>query len=222
MAATADWQPAPWRRQRPSKPVNLAATSLAPIVASPVLYNRSLAQRTTRGGPFEHSEPKCQCPGCRRNFFPQRLPLKLDGHAYSPKVLHKIAETASHVKSFEVVADLLEVNAEMAISSRHVNRLTQMIGQELQVVKSRRTDGRLRASLPPATGSSGAGEGCSERGWRCIYTREPGHGRGVHEPGWREDKVGCLQVLDGPSFAGNNLTPSRRSVFSIPSTSSRW
>jgi hypothetical protein len=25
---------------------------------------------TTRGGPFEHTEPKCHCPGCRRDFFP--------------------------------------------------------------------------------------------------------------------------------------------------------
>lgn len=25
---------------------------------------------TTRGGPFEHNEPVCHCPGCRRDFFP--------------------------------------------------------------------------------------------------------------------------------------------------------
>jgi hypothetical protein len=23
----------------------------------------------------------------------------------------------------------------------------------------------------------------------------------VHEPSWHEDKVGCLQILEGPSFA---------------------
>jgi hypothetical protein len=25
---------------------------------------------TARGGPFEHNEPKCYCPACRRDFFP--------------------------------------------------------------------------------------------------------------------------------------------------------
>ncbi len=34
-----------------------------------------------------------------------------------------------------------------------------------------------------------------------INTRKPGCGPGVHEPGWREDKIGILQELDGPSFA---------------------
>ena len=27
-------------------------------------------QITTRGGPFDHHEPKAHCPACRRDFFP--------------------------------------------------------------------------------------------------------------------------------------------------------
>ena len=171
-----------------------------PNCGKPCLVQQEPRSVTTRGGPFEHSEPKCQCPGCRRDFFPQRLPLKLDGHAYSPKVLHKIVETASHVKSFEVAAHLLEVNAEIAISSRHVNRLTQMIGQELQESRDERTEDYVHHRRQPPAAAVPSKVAVSVDGGR-INTREPGHGRGVHEPGWREDKVGCLQVLDGPSFA---------------------
>jgi hypothetical protein len=36
-----------------------------------------------------------------------------------------------------------------------------------------------------------------------MNTREPGHGVGVHEAGWREDKVGCLHILEGPYFTAD-------------------
>jgi hypothetical protein len=34
------------------------------------LVQREPRQVTSRSGPFEHDEPVCHCPGCRRDFFP--------------------------------------------------------------------------------------------------------------------------------------------------------
>lgn len=133
-------------------------------------------------------------------FSPQRLLLKLDNHAYSAKALHKIIETAGHVKSFELAAYLVKLNAEFAISGRHVNRLTQQIGAELEEQRDKRTEDYVHHRRQTPTVEAPAKVSVSVDGGR-INTREPGHGLGVHEAGWREDKVGCLQVLEGPSFA---------------------
>jgi hypothetical protein len=34
----------------------------------------------------------------------------------------------------------------------------------------------------------------------CLQTRAAGYGPGVHEQGWKEDKVACLHTLAGPTF----------------------
>jgi hypothetical protein len=138
-------------------------------------------------------------PGVAGLFFPQRPLLQLDNHAYSPRILHKIVETAGLVKSFELTAHLLELTAEFAISGRHVNRLTEEIGAELQQARDRRTEDYVhhrRAAVASPTATKVA---VGLDGGR-LNTRAPGCGPGVHEPGWREDKVACLQVLVGPSF----------------------
>ena len=48
----------------------------------------------------------------------------------SPRILHKIVETAGLVKSFRLAADLLELDAEFTISGNRVNRLRERTGTE--------------------------------------------------------------------------------------------
>ena len=117
-------------------------------------------------------------------------------------MLHKLVATAGHVKSFELAAQLIRLNAEIEISGRHLNRLTQMIGGELATQRDRQTEDYVhhRRTEPAASAPEKVMVGMD--GGR-MNTREPGHGRGVHEPGWREDKIGLLQVLKGPSFAAD-------------------
>jgi hypothetical protein len=135
-------------------------------------------------------------------FFPQRLHLKLDSHAYSPKVLHKFMTTAGHVKSFELAAQLVKLNAEIEISGRHLNRLVEMIGVELAACRDQQTGNYVHHRRQTPTEAAPKKVAVGLDGGR-INTREPGHGRGVHEPGWREDKIGCFQVLEGPSFTAD-------------------
>ena len=65
-------------------------------------------------------------------FFPQREALKLDGHGYSPTILHRILHMAGVVSSFEVAEVALAVVGEISISSRHINNLTSEVGRQLQ------------------------------------------------------------------------------------------
>jgi hypothetical protein len=133
-------------------------------------------------------------------FFPQRLLLKLDTHGYSPTILHKIVHVAGQVKSHKAAADVLEVAANLPISSRHVNRLTEEIGKELEQQRDQRTEDYVhhRREAPKVAAPEVVAIGLD--GGR-VMTRAPGQGVGVHEKGWKEDKVACLLTLKGQTFA---------------------
>jgi hypothetical protein len=116
--------------------------------------------------------------------------------------LHKFVETAGHVKSFELAAHLVKLNAEIEISGRHLNRLLEMIGAELAARRDQQMENYVHHRRQTPTEAVPKKVAVGLDGGR-INTREPGHGSGVHEPGWREDKIGCLQVLEGPSFTAD-------------------
>ncbi len=132
-------------------------------------------------------------------FFPQRPLLKVDEHGYSRAILHKIVEAGSQLKSFALAATMLERLAEVSICGRHVGRLTQLIGQELRAQRDRYAEDwlhhrRTEPTVPAPTAVTVAIDGGR------LMTREPGHGPGVHEQGWKEDKIACLHTLAGPTF----------------------
>lgn len=81
-------------------------------------------------------------------FFPQRVPLKLDGRGYSPLVLEQIVTAGASVKSFDAASVLLLKLAEVDISPRHVNNLTTMVGEELAQVIDRQTEAYQEQPLP--------------------------------------------------------------------------
>jgi hypothetical protein len=117
-------------------------------------------------------------------------------------VLRKIVEAGAHLKSYELAARMLDVLAEVSISGRHVGRLVQQIGDELRGRRDQQTEDyvhhrRQRPSVPVPQAVA-----VSVDGGR-ILTRQAqaGRGPGVHEHGWKEDKVACLHDLQGPRFA---------------------
>jgi hypothetical protein len=129
-------------------------------------------------------------------FFPQRPLLKLGPHSYTPSALNKIVQAAGQVKSHAVAAKVLGVVGEIAISSRHVNRLTEEVGIELAAKRDRETDDyvhhrRAEPSMPAPAVAAVALDGGR------LLTRESGQGPGVHGEQWKEDKVACLLSLEG-------------------------
>lgn len=133
-------------------------------------------------------------------FFPQRLPLRLDTHADTPRVLQKIMATVGEVKSHRVAAKVLSSVGDIPISSRHVNRLAEEIGTEQATQRDRATADYLHHRCPPLPESTPEIAAIGLDGGR-ILTRETGQGAGVHEQQWKEDKVACLLSMPGKSFA---------------------
>jgi hypothetical protein len=109
---------------------------------------------------------------------------------------------AGQVKSYKVAAQVLRLASHLRISGRHVNRLTEAIGQEMQQQRDQATEDyvhhrRQEPTLPaPAVVAIGLDGG-------RVLTRAPGRGAGVHEQQWKEDKVACLLTLQDQTFAAD-------------------
>ncbi len=92
-----------------------------------------------RGGDATLDEPVGHCPTCRRDFFPQRPALKIDGHGYRPTILHRVLHMAGVTSSFDVAEEALKVVGEISISDRQINKLTSEIGQQMAQDRDART-----------------------------------------------------------------------------------
>jgi hypothetical protein len=114
--------------------------------------------------------------------------------------LEKIVGVAGEVKSHRVAAKVLGLAAEVSISSRHVNRLTEEIGVELQEKRDRATEDFVHHRRTEPTSTAPQLVAVALDGGRAL-TRESGQGPGVHDKQWKEDKVACLLTLQGQTFA---------------------
>jgi hypothetical protein len=124
----------------------------------------------------------------------------MDVHGYSPAVLHKIVGTAGEVKSHEGAARVLELVGEFSISGRHVNRLAEEIGTEMAVQRDQATEDYVHHRRQRPTAPAPELVSIALDGGR-IMTRATGRGAGVHDHGWKEDKVACLLTLQGKTSA---------------------
>ena len=122
--------------------------------------------------------------------------MKLGTHGYSPSVLNKIVQAAGQVKSHEVAARVLKTVGEIAISGRHVNRLTEEIGTELAEKRDRETEDHVHHRRTEPTAPVPVVAAIALDGGRAM-TRESGQGPGVHGEQWKEDKVACLLTFEG-------------------------
>lgn len=125
--------------------------------------------------------------------------LKLDGNGYSPKLLSDILHVTAEVKSHGKAARLLDRLEEVSISGRHVNRLAEAIGLEMAAARDRATDDFVHHRRKPPEAPAPELVAIGTDGGR-ILTRTPEQGPGVHQQGWKEDKVACLLTLKGQTF----------------------
>jgi hypothetical protein len=126
--------------------------------------------------------------------------LKLDTHGYSAAILHTIVGVAAEVKSHRVAAKVLQLASKLSISSRHVNRLTEEIGKEMEQQRDQQTEDYVHHRRVEPTVLAPEVVAIGLDGGR-LMTRAPGQGVGVHERQWKEDKVACLLALKGQTFA---------------------
>jgi hypothetical protein len=129
--------------------------------------------------------------------------LKIDGHGYSPTVLHRILHMAAVSTSFDQAALSLQIVGELSISDRQVNKLATQMGGQLAAERDAQTAAWRDQSLPrrktePQTAIALAA--VFTDGGR-MRTREPGKGRGVHHARWRETKNAAFHRMSTQSFA---------------------
>ena len=116
--------------------------------------------------------------------------LKIDGHGYSPTIMHRILHIAAVSSSFDQAAVSLQIVGELSISDRQINKLAAEMGGQLAAERDTQTASWLGQSLPrlktqPETPIELAA--VFTDGGR-MRTRDPGKGRGVHNAHWRETK----------------------------------
>ena len=128
--------------------------------------------------------------------------MKLDTHGYSATVLHKIIGTAGQVKSHKVAAQVVKLVGDIDISGRHINRLTEEIGREMQERRDQETEDYVHHRRQPPQPSPPQVAAIALDGGR-LQTRATGQGTGVHDQQWKEDKVACLLALECPTFAAD-------------------
>ena len=135
-------------------------------------------------------------------FSPNRIKQRLNHRQYSPAVLTKAVCTATATRSFEDATKVLLINTCLKISPRHLQNLSQEVGDELVDEQRARTKAfRERPLNTPATPASPPIPLAVVMvdGGR-MQMRKPGYGPGVHAAAWRESKTAIfLRMTHEPS-----------------------
>jgi hypothetical protein len=101
---------------------------------------------------------------------------------------------AAEVRSFARAAKVLDIVADIEISSRHVGRLAHRIGTQLADENRQRAADHQAKTLKVEVTNIPEVAVVEVDGGR-LRTREEGHGPGTHEPAWKESKNGlCCRM----------------------------
>jgi hypothetical protein len=136
-------------------------------------------------------------------FFPQRLPLRIDGGSVSPAVLEKKVLAAAYAPSYAIGELLLRKIGGIELSGRGLNKTAVKIGSEMVAQRDARTAAYFAQPLPrpraePKTAISLA---CVSVDGGRMQTRDEGGGKGVHHPHWRENKNALFLRMKSGCFA---------------------
>ena len=128
--------------------------------------------------------------------------MKVDGHGYSPTIVHRILHMVAVTSSYDIAATALDVVSELPVSSRQINKLATAIGTEMASDRDARTRQYVEQPLPRKATEVDvrldlAAVFCD--GGR-MRTRREGQGVGVHEPHWRETKNAGFHRMRSQTF----------------------
>jgi hypothetical protein len=126
--------------------------------------------------------------------------LRLDGHSYTPDLQRRILTLAGQLKSFDLVRVALAVAADVAISGRQVQRLTQEVGADLARQRDEQAAQYRRRQLPSRVPQPPPVAVVEVDGGR-LGTRQTGAGPGVHHAQAKEDKIACLVSMRSDTHA---------------------
>jgi len=125
--------------------------------------------------------------------------LKLGAEGYSPGLLKKIEYAGGNGRSFETAAEALERLAEFSISAKHVERLTERLGEERAAERDKAAAAMQARTLRSAYKQAPAVAVISIDAGKAQF-REEDKGPGVHGVHWGDTKVACLQTYTDVGF----------------------
>ena len=133
---------------------------------------------------------------------------------YSPRLLQKIEYAGSNEPSFEVAGAALRQLAELPISGRHVERITERLGRQraeqrdAEVAALKAGTLQPRYAEPPQVAAIHLDAG-------KLQLREEDRQPGVRHPHWGDTKVACFQTYAPISGIGDPQ-PDPPAVFLDP------
>lgn len=190
------------RTPPPSKLIPPTNTNLVPIVDVPRPDQSTTVNSLLGTDPSNCEKPATIARTAGESFSPNRVKQRLNHRQYSPAVLTKIICVATAAPSFEEAAKILTITTDLVISSRHIQTLSAEVGEELEEQRTTRTrEYRDRPlNTPPNDASPPIPLAAMMIDGGRMQTRKPGHGPGVHEPAWRENKTAILlRMTHAPS-----------------------
>ena len=136
-----------------------------------------------------------------RGFFPlldERLGLGTEG--YSLALLAKIEYAGANEESFLKAAEVLRRLAELSISEKHVERITERMGHERADERDAQVKQMKAGKLSPAHAQPPRVAAIHLDAGKIQMRAEDGK-PGVREPHWSDTKVACMLTYSAP--AGN-------------------
>jgi hypothetical protein len=140
--------------------------------------------------------------------------LQLGGEDYSPGLLKKIEYAGGNARSFEAAAQFLERMAETSISARHVERLTERLGQERSGERDRAAEAMEKRKLHAKYQQAAAVAVVMLDAGKAQFRQEEA-GPGVHGARWGDTKVACLQTYSDVGY-DHDPQPDPPQVFLDP------
>lgn len=146
------------------------------------------------------------------SLLDERLGLGSEG--YSPRLLQKIEYAGANGGSFQEAAKELKVLAELAISPKHVQRITERLGAERRNQRDAEVIAFQEGTLKPRYPESPEVVAVHLDAGK-IQLREDGEGPGAHGPHWGDTKVGCFLTYTAIS-GDSDPQPNPPAVFLDP------
>jgi len=142
------------------------------------------------------------------------LALQLGTEGYSPNLLRKIEYAGGNAPSFAQGSAALHALAELDISPKHVQRLTERLGRERAARRDAAVEAHRAGSLKPRHADPPAVVAIHVDAGK-VQTRTDDGVRGVRDPHWRDSKVACLATYPATSYT-TDPQPQPPAVFLDP------
>ena len=147
-------------------------------------------------------------------FFLLDERLKLGTEGYSSRLLQKIEYAGANEGSFQQGSAALKVLAELPISAKHVQRITERLGEE----RRRQRDAEvalMKADTLKPTHPNPPPVAAIHLDAGKLQLREEDGQPGVREPRWADSKVGCFLTYTAREGT-NDPQPNPPAVFLDP------